>query len=40
VDGEIVSLRGTLPVGAIGVKSVPRKTNQSAEVVSGGVLSE
>jgi len=40
VDGEIVSLRATLPVGAIGVKSVPRKTNQSAEVVSGGVLSE
>lgn len=40
VDVDVVSLRGTLPVGAIGVKSVPRKTNQSAAVVSEGVFGE
>jgi len=40
VDGDVVSLRGTLPVGAIGVKSVPRKTDQSAAVVSEGVFGE
>lgn len=39
-EGDIVAVRGTLPVGAISIKSVPRNHDQPAAVVSKGVLGE
>ena len=39
-DGDIVSIRSTLPVGCILVKAIARKNNQSAAVVSEGVFDE
>jgi hypothetical protein len=38
--GDIVSVRGTLPVGFLSVKTVGRSTNQAAKVISDGVLRE
>jgi hypothetical protein len=39
-NGDIVSVRGELPVGCLSVKTVPRNNNQAGNVVSDGVLRE
>jgi hypothetical protein len=38
--GDIVSIRGRVPVGCLSVKAVGRNNNQAANVVSGGVFDE
>jgi hypothetical protein len=37
---EVVGVRGTIPVGALAVKSSSRKSGEHAQVVSGRVLEE
>ena len=39
-DGDIVSVRATLPVGCVLIKARPRSNNQASGVVSGGVFDE
>jgi hypothetical protein len=40
IDGNVVQVSGTLPVGVLSIKSKPRTNNHLGQVVSGGVLQE
>lgn len=40
VEGDVVTVRGMLPLGVLTIKEKPRKHGSHAEVVSGAVLRE
>lgn len=37
-NGNVVQVSGTLPVGALSIKSKPRESDNLGQIVSGGVL--